>query len=142
MEGKRRNVMPNPKTSPRNEHLLREKFRVEASPSLAEKYPELKSLTVDLAYYDASGRSRNSQILYSVNLQYARSVFQFACHNYECVGGNFDLSIVVARGVAARETRVKGEIRCEGWRNRAGIDSLLCHNLLRYELVLEFLGAE
>lgn len=130
--------MHNPRTSPRNEHLLREKTRMEASPSLAEKFPELKSLTVDLAYYDPAGRSRNSQIKYSVNLQHARSVFQFGCHNYECVGGNFDLSIVLARAVAARETYVDGEIRCEGWRNRAGIDSNPCHHLLRYELVLEF----
>src|SRR5262245_8937048 len=115
--------MPNPRTSPRNEHLQREKIRVEASPSLTEKYPELKSLTVDLAYYDAAGRSRNRQIKLSVNLQHGRSVFQFPCHNYECVGGNFDLSIVLARAVAERETYVDGEVRCAGWRNHAGIDS-------------------
>jgi len=130
--------MANPKTSPRNEHLQREKIRVEGSPSLAERYPEIKSLTVDLAYYDPAGRSRNSQIKYSVNLQHSRSVFQFACHNYECVGGNFDLSIELSRAVTARETYVDGEIRCEGWRNHAGIDTNPCRNLLRYELVLEY----
>ena len=130
--------MHNPRTSPRNEHLLREKIRVEASPSIADKFPELKSLTVDLSYYDQAGRSRSSQIKYTVNLQHARSAFQFGCHNHECVGGNFDLSIVLARAVAARETYIDGEVRCEGWRSRTVIDSIPCHNLLRYTLTLEY----
>jgi|ERR1043165_4648635 hypothetical protein len=130
--------MPNPRTSPRNEHLQREKIRVEASPSLAEKYPELKSLTVELGYYDSAGRSRNSQIKLTVNLQYERSVFQFGCHNPECVEGNFDLSSVLAQAVAGRETYVDGEIRCGGWRNRAGIGVNPCGNLLRYELMLGY----
>ena len=130
--------MHNPRTSPRNEYLQREKIRVEASPSIAEKFPELKSLTVDLAYFDQAGRSRASQIKYTVNLEHARSAFQFGCQNHECVGGNFDLSIVLAQAVAARHTDADGEVRCEGWRSRTTIDTIPCHNLLRYKLTLEY----
>jgi hypothetical protein len=130
--------MHGPRTSLRNEHLQREKTRVEASPSIAEKFPALKSLTVDLAYYDQEGRSRSSQIKYTANLDNARSAFQFGCHNYECVGGNFDLSIVLAQAVAARQTDVAGEVRCEGWRSRTTIDRVFCHNLLRYKLTLAY----
>ena len=130
--------MHNPRSSPRNDHLQREKLRVEASPSLAEKFPELKSLTVDLGYYDQTGRLRSSQIKYTVNLNHAKSVFQFACHNHECVGGNFDLSFVLARSVAAKHPVADSEIRCEGWRSRTTIDTVPCHNLLRYKLTLEY----
>jgi hypothetical protein len=131
-------MMHNPRTSPRNEYLQREKIRVEASPSIAEKFPELKSLTVDLAYYDQAGRSRSSQIKYTVNLEHAKSAFQFGCHNHECVGGNFDLSIVLSQATAARQINAEGEVRCEGWRSRTVIDTVPCHNLLRYKLTLEY----
>jgi len=130
--------MQNPRNSPRNEYLQREKLRIDASPSLAEKFPNLKSLTVDLAYYDQTGRSRSSQIKYTVNLGHARSAFQFACHNHECVGGNFDLSLILAQAVSAGQKRVEGEVRCEGWRSRTTINTVACHNLLRYKLSLEF----
>ena len=126
------------RTSPRNEYLQKEKIRVEASPSIAAKFPELKTLTVDLAYYDQAGRSRSSQIKYTVNLEHAKSAFQFGCHNQECVGGNFDLSIVLAQAVSARHTTADSEVRCEGWRSRTTIDTVPCHNLLRYKLALEY----
>ena len=130
--------MQGPRTSPRNEHLQREKIRVDATPAIAEKFPELKSLTVDLAYFDQEGRSRSSQIKYTVNLEHARSAFQFGCHNYECVGGNFNLGAVLAQAVVARQTDVAGEVRCEGWRSRVTIDRVFCHNLLRYRLTLTY----
>jgi hypothetical protein len=131
-------MMHSPRTSLRHEHLQREKLRIEASPTIGATFPELKSLTVDLAYYDQEGRSRSSQIKYTANLDHARSAFQFGCHNHECVGGNFDLSIVLAQAVAARHTCASGEVRCEGWRSRTTIDTVPCHNILRYALTLEY----
>ena len=126
------------RTSPRNEYLLQEKQRVLESPSLAEKFRMLKSLTVDLSHYDPEGRSKNSQIKYTVNLEHAKSVFRFGCHNHECVRGDFDLSEALAAAVAAHQTTVSSEMCCQGWRNRAGVDTIPCHNLLRYKLTLEY----
>ena len=126
------------KVSPRKEHLLREQQRVLESPSLAAKFEKLKSLTVDLCYYNPEGVTKNSQVKYTVNLEHAKSVFRFGCHNHECVRGDFDLSEVLAAAVAARRATVSGEMRCQGWRNRAGIDSVPCHNLLRYKLTLKY----
>ena len=127
-----------PKISPRKEYLLKEQQRVLESPSLAHKFQKLKSLTVDLGYYNPEGVTKNSQVKYTVNLEHAKSVFRFGCHNHECVRGDFDLSQVLAEAVAARRTTVSGEARCQGWRNRAGIDTVPCHNLLRYKLTLKY----
>lgn len=126
------------KISPRKEYLQQEQQRVLESPALAAKFQKLKSLTVDLGYYGPEGVTKNSQVKYTVNLEHAKSVFRFGCHNHECVRGDFDLSEVLAQAVSARRTAVSGEMRCQGWRNRAGIDTLPCQNLLRYKLTLKY----
>lgn len=130
--------MHSPKTSPRGEYLLQEKLRVQESPSLAEKFQKLKSLTVDLGFYNPEGITKGSQIKYTVNLDHAKSIFRFGCHNHECVRGDFDLTEVLAEAVAGRRKSVSGEMRCEGWRSRATIDTAPCHNILRYKLTLDY----
>jgi len=127
-----------PRTSPRSEYLQQQNQLVLGSPSLAEKYPRLKSLTVDLGYYGEGGIACSSQIKYTVNLEHAKSVFRVGCHNQECVRGDFDLSEVIAATVLAKKTSVAGELFCQGWRNRAGIDTIPCRNLLRYKLTLNY----
>lgn len=130
--------MPTAKSNPRSEHTQQQKLRVQASPSLAEKFPTLKSLTVDLGFYDPAGLVRSSQIKYTVNPEHAKSVFCFACHNYECIRGDFDLSEVLAAAIGTKKKTVTGEVCCQGWRSRATIDSEPCHNLLRYKLTLAY----
>lgn len=127
-----------PRTSPRSEYLQQQNQLVLGSPSLAEKYPRLKSLTVDLGYYGEEGIACSSQIKYTVNLEHAKSVFRVGCHNQECVRGDFDLSDVIATAVLGKKTSVAGELCCQGWRNRAGIDTIPCRNLLRYKLTLSY----
>jgi hypothetical protein len=126
------------KISPRKEYLQQQKQRVLDSISLAEKFPKLKSLTVDLGYFGPEGITKNSQVKYTVNLEHAKAIFCFGCHNHECVRGDFDLSDVLVEAVAARRRAVSGEVRCLGWRNRASIDTVPCHNLLRYKLTLKY----
>jgi len=126
------------KTSPRAIYRLQETQRVQESASLATKFTKLKSLTVDLSFFDPEGLAKSSEIKYTVNLDHAKSVFRFACHNHECVAGDFDLSHVLAEAVADREDTIQGEIRCEGWRNKNTIGSVNCRNLLRYKLTLRY----
>lgn len=127
-----------PRTSPRNEYLLEENARVEASPSLAQQFPDLKSLTVDLGYYDSEGRLRSSQIKYAVNLTHAKSVFRVGCQNPECVRGDFDLTNALAEAVNAGSTSVSSELRCHGWRSRTTIHSVECGKILRYKITLGY----
>jgi hypothetical protein len=122
----------------RAEYREQEGQRVKASPSLANKFRKVKSLTVNLGYYDTDGVTQNSQLKYVVNLDNAKSVFRFKCPNDECIRGDFDLSKELARAVAKHRTTVTGELSCQGWQSKATIDTVHCHNILRYELKLAY----
>lgn len=127
------------KTSPRKEYRLLQNQRIEASASLAQKFPKLKSLRADLDYFDSSGLTRNGGMRYKANLEHAKSVFYFNCPSGECVGGDFDLSEELARAVVNRRKVVKGEIRCQGLRhNKERREQVPCQNLLRYTLNLGY----
>lgn len=126
------------KASPRGIYIQQENQRVLESACLSEKFRTLKSLTVELEYYDPEGLARSSHIKYTVNLDHAKSVFRFACHNSDCVGGDFDLSRVLADAVSETQTSATGEICCQGWRSKATMDSVHCHNLLRFKLRLAY----
>ena len=126
------------KFSPRADYRLQESQRTKESASLSEKFRELKSLTVGLAYFSPEGVSRNSQIKYTVNPDHAKSVFRFDCANDECVGGDFDLSEALARAVAARQATAAGEMCCRGWLSKTTIDQVHCRNILRYKLTLGY----
>ena len=133
-----RNIMPQQKFTPRADYRLQESQRTKESASLSEKYRELKSLTVELAYFSPEGVTRSSQIKYTVNPNHAKSVFRFDCPNSECIRGDFDLSEALAQAVAARQTTATGEMRCQGWLSKTTIDEIHCHNILRYKLSLEY----
>jgi hypothetical protein len=126
------------KISPRAEYRQQENLRISASPNLAERFHGLKSLTVDLAYYDSGGIHKTGQIKYTVNLANAKSAFSFICPNNECIGGDFDLSQELAEAVAAQLTTATGEACCQGWQSKTTIDSVHCHNILRYKFSLEY----
>jgi hypothetical protein len=126
------------KVGARAEHRQRESQRIKESPPIAETYPKLKSLTVDLAYCSANGVTKSSQFKYKVNLAKARSMFCFDCLNNECVRGDFDLSADLAQAVAARRKTMSGEKRCPGWLNRTTIGSVHCQNILRYTFSLRY----
>lgn len=126
------------KIGARAEYRQKENLRIMASPNLAERFSNLKSLKVDLSFYSANGIHRTSEIKYSVNLANAKSVFSFTCPNNECVGGDFDLSDELVAAIAAKSKIVEGEKRCRGWMNKTTIDSRHCDNLLRYKLTLGY----
>ena len=130
--------MPPRKANPRAEYRLREIQRVNSSVSLAEKFPKLKTLRVDLLYFDPDGLTRTGELRYKVNVAHAKSVFSFVCQSGECLAGDFDLSDAVTDAVARRRKVVEGEIRCQGSRTRPKEEKRPCHNLLRYKLTLGY----
>jgi len=130
--------MYEPKPNPRKEYRQQENQRVADSASLAETFRELKSLTVDLAYFDPKSVIRRSEMKYTVNLANAKSRFRFNCPNERCVGGDFDLSAELAKAVVARQTASTGEATCQGWRSNTEIGQVHCHNILRYKLRAEY----
>ena len=126
------------RTGLRFEHRTKEGQRVQAAPSLTDKYRKLKSLTVGLEYFDHDGAARNSQVKYTVNLDNAKSVFRFNCPNSECIRGDFDMTEELAKAVTRRQTRATGQISCQGWHDKTTINTERCHNVLRYTLSLGY----
>jgi hypothetical protein len=131
-------MMTRQKFTPRADYRAQESQRTQASATLAEKFQELRSLTVEFGYFNSAGGSQNRQIKYTVNPAHAKSVFRLDCNNGECVGGDFDLSAVLARAVAAKESVATGEMCCQGWLNKTTIDQTHCHQILRYKLTLDY----
>ena len=131
-------MMIRQKFTPRADYRQKENERTKESASLAEKFQELKSLAVEFGYFSPEGITQNRQIKYTVNPAHAKSVFRLDCNNGECVRGDFDLSEVLARAVAARQGIVSGEMCCQGWLSKTTIDQVRCNHILRYKLSLEY----
>jgi len=126
------------KLGPRAEYRRQEGERIKSSPTLAERFEQLKSLTVDLAYFGPENVSRSSRVKYTVNLAHAKSVFRFDCPNQECVQGDFDLSADLASAVASGQTTVSKEVVCQGWRSKTTIDKVSCGHILRYTFTVGY----
>jgi len=122
----------------RAEYLQEEKERIKASTTLAEKFPDLKSLSATLTYFAPNGATQHSEIKCTFNLDYAKSLFLVDCPNKECIGGNFDLSSELAQAVDQHRQTATGEIRCQGWQSKTTIGRICCDHLLRYKLNLGF----
>jgi hypothetical protein len=130
--------MQHQKLGPRAEYRRHEGERIKNSPTLAERFEQLKSLTVDLAYFSPETRSRSSQVKFTANLVHARSVLRFDCPNPECVEGDFDLSADLANAIASRQTNVAGELVCRGWRSKTTVGTMSCGHVLRYTLTVGY----
>ena len=122
----------------RSEYRQQEGQRVKDSATLSDTFRKLKSLTVLLEYYAPEGDTKTSQIKYVVNVANAKSVFRFSCPNNECVRGDFDLSEELAAGIREHQKTVSGKMVCQGWRSKTTIDTVRCHNILRYTLSLGY----
>jgi hypothetical protein len=126
------------KPTPRAEYRLRAIERVNGSATLAKTFPKLKSLSVNLEFFNPDGLTRNGQIKYKMHVAHAKSVVCFNCPSGECVGGDFDLTKALAHAVAGRQKIAVGEMRCQGSRRKAKTDHVPCQNLLRYKLTLGY----
>lgn len=127
-----------PKPNPRAEFRLQQKIRVNNAATLAAKFPQLKSLMVQLFYFDRGGLTKTGEVRYKVNVANAKSVLSFTCPHGECAQGDFDLSEAVEAAIENRKKTVDGELRCAGTRVRFKGDKIPCGNLLRYKLNLGY----
>jgi len=131
-------MMHIPKHNPRQEYRLKQREKIEGSPSMAKKFPLLKALKITLEYYDTAGSTKNGEMKCKMNVEHAKSALWFACPGVECLGGDFDLSEALANAVEARSKLVTGELRCKGTRKRGDRERMACQTLLRYKLNLNY----
>ena len=125
-----------PKRSPRQEYRLKQRERVEASPSLAKRFPGLKGLKVTLQFFDAAGSTKQGEMKCKLNVEHAKAAMWFGCPAGECAGGDFDLSEALAKAVAARRKVAEGELQCQGTRKRGDREQVACGTRLHYKLSL------
>jgi hypothetical protein len=126
------------KLNPRQEFRLQQRERVEASPSLAKKFPKLKSLKVTLTYFDAEGTTKQGEVKCNLNVEHAKAALLFSCPGGDCIGGDFDLSHALTAAVARHSSSETGELRCQGGRKRGDGERVPCKTLLRYKLLLNY----
>jgi hypothetical protein len=127
-----------PPKNPRAEHRQAQQQRAEDAPSMAEKYPQLKTLKVALEFVNREGMTKTTEMKYSANPQHAKSVLVFGCPNSACWGGDFDLTAKLAEAVTKRRTKVSGEMHCLGNYKDASSQVVACRNLLHYTLNLVY----
>src|SRR5438552_501530 len=116
----------------RAEYRLSQRDLEDASPDLNDKFPDLKSLKMEVEYSDGTSTRRISAFKQTFNLAMTKSIFSFACPNQDCAGGDFDLSQVLAAAVGATRIVAAGELRCHGMRNVKSLPAVPCNNLMRY----------
>src|SRR6516165_7626724 len=75
--------MQHQKLGPRAEYRRQEGERVKNSPTLAQTFSQLKSLTVNLAYSSPENLTPSNHLKYTVNPASAKSLFRFDCPNQE-----------------------------------------------------------
>jgi hypothetical protein len=126
------------KRNPRQEYQLRQREKIDGSPSLAKKFPLLKALKVTLEYYDAEGFTKHGELKCKLNVEHAKSALWFACPGVECMRGDFDLTEALVEAVTWRRKVATGELRCQGTRKRGDRQLVPCQTLLRYKLDLNY----
>lgn len=127
-----------PPRNPRAEHRQAQQQRADNAPSMAEKYPQLKTLKVALEFVNREGMTKTTEMKYSANPEHAKSVLVFGCPNSACWGGDFDLTAKLAEAVTKRRTKVSGEMHCQGSYKDASGQVVSCRSLLRYTLNLVY----
>jgi hypothetical protein len=124
--------------NPRAEYRQAQQQRVADSAVLAERYPKLKALKVSLEFVDREGLTKTTEMKYSANPAHAKSVLLFACPSPDCIGGDFDLSSKLAKAIAANQTKVTGEMLCQGTHKKLSGAITPCRSTLHYVLNLAY----
>ena len=127
------------KTDARTEYRVQEGQRVEDSQTLAQKFPELNSLSVTVAHF-RPGDVQVGAMKLTYNPEHAKSVLRVDCANPECVEGDYDLTAELAKAISARRKTVSGEVICQGWRSKTELGVAHCQHILRFKLSLGYKG--
>lgn len=131
-------MYPKKHDGPRQIYREEEARRINDSPTLAAKFPELKVLAAELHFSEPGRTTLNGHIKYKLNLEVSKAVLRFDCPNSECVRGDFDLSKELTEAVAERRKRVTGDAPCPGWLSKTTIDTVHCRSVLHYQLSLAY----
>jgi hypothetical protein len=131
-------VRPLRKSEVRRKYRLRKLERAEKSASLAIMYPQLKTLTADLLYFDREIVSWGHGLRYRANLETAKSELHFSCPSALCHRGGFNLSDELSSAVGGRRKLVDGQVHCQGSRDLESGKTVPCESILHFRMILTF----
>lgn len=131
-------VRPRQKAEVRKAYRRKAFERAEKSLSLAMAYPQLKTLSVDLLYFDHEIVSFGHGLRYRANLEAAKSMLQFTCPSTLCHRGGFDLSNELSCAMAERRKALDGEVHCHGSRDQESGKTVPCESILHFKMILTF----
>jgi hypothetical protein len=127
------------KLNPRTEYRLRRNELIDGSASLSTKFPALKTLRVNVEYFDSTGATPTGAMKYTVNLECGKSLFCVNCTHNDCVGGDYDLSRELEKAVSSKLKSLEGRMSCTGTRqNKDRKQDSPCQGVLRYKLTLGY----
>jgi hypothetical protein len=127
-----------PEKDPRAEYRDAQRERAEKADSMAITYPQLKSLKVTLEFVNRDIIARKTRMKYSANPEHAKSVLVFACPTDGCMGGDFDLTHQLADAVAARRTKITGNMCCPGIHKKGTGEVASCRSELHFVFNLTY----
>jgi hypothetical protein len=135
---------PNSRSRPLTKSELRKQDRqrifdrIEKSATMAVKYPGLKTLAVNLLYFDRGIVSWGHGLRYRANLETAKSMLHFNCPSSLCKDGGFDLSKGLSSAVAGHQKSLVGAMHCPGSRDQDGGQPVPCETILHFKMNLTF----
>lgn len=88
-----------------------------AAPTIAELFPTIDEVTVDLQFVLAGGKPHSSPYsrLFVPDMQ---AYFELHCPDRECTGGGFDLEPGIRATVNGRGSEKSGSLSCQGHKGR------------------------
>jgi hypothetical protein len=112
--------------------------RIEKSATLAVMYPGVKTLAINLLYFDRGIVARGHGLRYRANLQTAKSMLHFNCTSLLCKDGGFDLSAHLSSAVAQSRKSIVGAMHCPGFRDQETGKPAACESILHFKITLAF----
>lgn len=109
-----------------------------AAPTIAERYPNVAALTIEMVFHDDSGTAEIDTRTQHYPISQAKTIIRIKCPNYECVRGGFDLTNVVASMINSGERSEEGRLECQGWQDQERVGQYHCLTDLVYKITVEY----
>lgn len=89
--------------------------REDDAPRLLERVPDLESLQLEIEERRAGSAVSESRYVRRVVLPHAPALVVVPCMDNDCADGGHELTDIVLRALALRETEFEGEDACRGY---------------------------
>lgn len=109
-----------------------------SSPVIAEKYPNVATLIIEMVLHDDSGIRVINEETRDYPVSQSKTIIRLKCPNYECVQGGFDLTRVVASVIENKEQEREGRLVCQGWQDQERIGKYHCYTDLVYKIAVRY----